>query len=128
MSNRVFYQSHACAGFRAKVTIEWDIPAKAEEVDLKGRIALAEDIADQILAFSGKRMRDMVQVMRGYSILSTQREIPMLERDEFDKIADAQNFYDPREAEDYAAKLRNAAHPSTDREPALSCGRKGAAP
>lgn len=71
MSNRSFYQSHECAGFRAKVTIEWDIPATAEEVYIKDRIAAAEDIADAILAFSGKRMRDMVQIMRGYAISST---------------------------------------------------------
>lgn len=72
MSNRSFYQSHECAGFRAKITIEWDIPPKSEEIYIMDRLAAAEDIADAILAFSGKRMRDMVQVMRGYSIPSTQ--------------------------------------------------------
>ena len=37
--------------------------------------------------------------------------------DKFDKIADARNFYDPREAEDYAAKLRsNAAATSSTPE------------
>jgi hypothetical protein len=30
-------------------------------------------------------------------------------KDRFDKAEDAQNFYDPREADDYAEKLRNAA-------------------
>lgn len=61
MSNRSFYQSHECEGFRAKVTIEWDIPPTADE----RRLTEAEDIADSILAFSGKKMRDMVQAMRG---------------------------------------------------------------
>ncbi len=67
MSNRTFYQSHECEGFRAKITIEWDIPPKVEETAIARRIAVAEDIADAILAFSGKRMRDMVQIMRGMS-------------------------------------------------------------
>ena len=65
---RTFYQSHECAGFRAKVTIEWSMP---EDVDFdrlpSWRTGTAEDIADSILAFSGRKMRDMVQAMRGYA-------------------------------------------------------------
>lgn len=73
---RTFYQSHECEGFRAKVTIEWDIPKKIDETAIPNRIAVAEDIADAILAFSGKRMRDMVQAMRGYSVPSHQSNTP----------------------------------------------------
>lgn len=65
MTQRTFYQSHECEGFRAKVTIEWDIPATADETTIKHRVQNAEDIADQILGFAGKRMRHMVQAMRG---------------------------------------------------------------
>ncbi len=64
MTARTFYQSHECEGFRAKVTIEWDIPEMHETV-MNYRLDAAEDIADQIMAFAGKRMRDMVQTMRG---------------------------------------------------------------
>lgn len=71
-----FYQSHECEGFRAKVTIEWDIPKKIDETAIPGRIAIAEDIADEVLAFSGKRIRDMVQAMRGYPVTSQTRVTP----------------------------------------------------
>lgn len=65
--NKIFYQSHSCGGFSAKVTIEWSIPEQVDETSLpEWRMQDAEDIADNILAFAGKRMRDMVQAMRGY--------------------------------------------------------------
>ncbi len=73
---RTFYQSHVCEGFRAKLTIEWDIPPKCEETVIAHRIAAAEDIADAILAFAGPRMIHMVQAMRGYSVPSKERETP----------------------------------------------------
>jgi hypothetical protein len=72
MTGRNFHQSHECAGFRAKVTIEWSTP---EEIDLDllpaWRSEMTEDIADSILAFSGPKMRDMVQAMRGYKVAGT---------------------------------------------------------
>lgn len=73
---RMYYQSHECEGFRAKITIEWDIPKKVDETAIPGRIAAAEDIADSILAFSGKKMRDMVQSMRGYSLSRPHQNTP----------------------------------------------------
>lgn len=64
---RTFYQSHECEGFRAKVTIEWSMPEKLDPDLLPPwREEMATDIADGILAFSGRRMRQMVQAMRGY--------------------------------------------------------------
>lgn len=69
--HRTFYQVHECEGFRAKVTIEWNIPATVDETVIAHRIAAAVDIADVILGFSGKRMRDMVQAMRGYTVPPT---------------------------------------------------------
>lgn len=67
MSKRVFYQSHSCEGFSARVTIEWDIPPTSDESVIGARIAAAEEIADDILRSSGGKMRDMVQIMRGRS-------------------------------------------------------------
>lgn len=68
MPARTFYQSHECAGFRAKVTIEWSMPEEIDPDLLPAwRHDTAEEIADSILAFSGKKMRDMVQAMRGYT-------------------------------------------------------------
>jgi hypothetical protein len=71
MSERIFYQSHQCEGYHAKVTIEWSMP-KGVDGDLLpvSRTQDAEAIADSILAFSGPKMRDMVQIMRGYTIQS----------------------------------------------------------
>lgn len=66
MSQRMFYQSHSCEGFNARVTIEWNIPQTVDETVIAHRIAGAEDIADSILEFAGSKMRDMVQTMRGY--------------------------------------------------------------
>jgi hypothetical protein len=67
MSVRTFYQSHQCEGFRAKVVIEWSEPSDDDlEFQPAWRAADAEEIADEILAFSGPRMRDMVQAMRGF--------------------------------------------------------------
>lgn len=60
---KTFYQSHECDGYRAKVTIEWSFPS---DIEPSWRSLEAEDIADSILSFSGKKMRDMVQAMRGY--------------------------------------------------------------
>lgn len=60
---KTFYQSHECDGYRAKVTIEWSFPRDTEP---SWRSLEAEDIADAIMAHSGPKMRDMVQVMRGY--------------------------------------------------------------
>lgn len=74
MSGRTFYQSHSCEGFRAKVTIEWDIPETSDETVIRHRIEAAEDIADSILRFSGNKMRDMVQVMRGFTVTSAYRK------------------------------------------------------
>jgi hypothetical protein len=68
MSNRTYFQSHSCEGFSARVTIEWDIPPTSDETVIAARIAAAEDIADQILAAAGGKVRDMVQTMRGYSL------------------------------------------------------------
>lgn len=65
---RTFYQSHTCDGFRAKITIEWDIPKDIDETTIRNRLFGAEDIADAILAFAGPRMIHMVQTMRGYSV------------------------------------------------------------
>jgi hypothetical protein len=67
--SRTFFQSHECAGYRAKVTIEWSMP-KDVDADLlpAWRTSTAEDIADSVLAFSGRKMRDMVQAMRGYTV------------------------------------------------------------
>ncbi len=66
---RTFYQSHECAGFRAKVTVEWSFP-KDIDADLlpAARISNAESIADSILVLSGPKMRSMVQAMRGYVV------------------------------------------------------------
>lgn len=64
--SRIFYQSHECEGFRAKVTIEWSMPVDGDLLPA-WRAETAEDIADSILAFSGRKMRDMVQAMRGFS-------------------------------------------------------------
>lgn len=60
---REFYQSHSCEGMSAKITIEWSTPEDSEPIP--HRLSDAEDIAEHILAFAGKRMRDMVQAMRG---------------------------------------------------------------
>lgn len=68
MPSRTFYQSHECEGFHARVTIEWGIPPRCDEVFIADRLAVAEDIADSILGFAGKKMRDMVQTMRGYGL------------------------------------------------------------
>jgi hypothetical protein len=73
VSNRSYYFTHSCEGFSAKVTIEWDIPKKVDETVIRNRIANAEDIADSIMGFAGRRVRDMVQVMRGYTVASDQR-------------------------------------------------------
>jgi len=71
MSTRTFYQSHECEGFRAKVTIEWSMPTDVDPDHLPAwRAQTAEDIADSVLAFSGRRMRQMVQAMRGHTISS----------------------------------------------------------
>ena len=65
---REFHQIHECEGYRAKVTIEWSMPAHIDGDLLPAwRKEYAEQIADSILAFSGKQMRDMVQAMRGYT-------------------------------------------------------------
>lgn len=68
MGERIFYQSHQCEGYHARVTIEWTTP-KGVEGDLlpAWRMQSAEAIADAILAFSGPKMRDMVQAMRGFT-------------------------------------------------------------
>jgi hypothetical protein len=60
---KTFYQSHECEGYRAKITIEWEFP---HEIEPAWRSLEAEEIADAILRYSGPKMRDMVQVMRGY--------------------------------------------------------------
>src|SRR6185312_12212956 len=65
MSNKQFYQSHECDGFRARVTIEWSIPERVDETTIRHRIQDAEDIAEQILGFAAHRVRNMVQAMRG---------------------------------------------------------------
>lgn len=68
MGECIFYQSHQCEGYHAKVTIEWTTP-KDVEGDLlpPWRMQTAEDLADLILQFSGPKMRDMVQAMRGFT-------------------------------------------------------------
>lgn len=67
MPMRTFYQSHECEGFRAKVTIEWSEPSDDDlEFQPAWRAQETEDIADSILSFSGRKMREMVQVMRGF--------------------------------------------------------------
>jgi hypothetical protein len=67
---RSFYQSHSCDGFSAKVTIEWMVPKKVDIDMIPNRMQRAEDIADAILGFSGPKMRDMVQELRGYPLTS----------------------------------------------------------
>jgi len=67
-SLREYYQTHVCEGYRAKVTIEWSMPDTVDADLLPAwRKEVAEEIADSILAFSGKKIRDMVQAMRGYT-------------------------------------------------------------
>lgn len=66
---REFYQMHECAGYRAKVTIEWSSPQPSEfqdELD-KDRMYRAEEIAGALLANTGPAMYRMVQAMRGRS-------------------------------------------------------------
>ena len=65
MSEQTYFQSHACEGYRAKVTIEWETP---ESVPLAERTMVAETIASDILVFSANRLRQMVQAMRGVKI------------------------------------------------------------
>lgn len=63
MKPHVFYQSHECDGYSAKIIIEWSFPDKLEP---SWRSFEAEEVADKILANAGPKMRDMVQIMRGY--------------------------------------------------------------
>lgn len=55
-----YYQYFECDGYQAKVTIEWQVPNKANPDYLK----CAENLADQILIYSAPKTRDMVQAMR----------------------------------------------------------------
>jgi hypothetical protein len=64
------YQSHECAGYRARITIEVFAPDDVDFDLAGGRKGKAEDIADAILAFAGPKTRDIVQVMRGYTSCS----------------------------------------------------------
>jgi len=59
-----FYQSHSCAGYTAKATVEWSYPKEGTSPD---SIAKAEDIADQIAHDSFHLVRDIVNAMRGKS-------------------------------------------------------------
>lgn len=56
----MYYQYHESGGYKAKVTIEWEIP---NNVDAK-RLNSGAEIADKILEFSGPKTRDIVQAMR----------------------------------------------------------------
>lgn len=56
----MYYQYHECAGYRAKVTIEWEIPDNSN----KDYLNLAENIADEILSFAAPKTKDMVNKMR----------------------------------------------------------------
>jgi len=56
----MYYQYHECQGYSARVTIEWEIPDEHE----KGRLLLAEPTADEILAYAGPRMKEIVAKMR----------------------------------------------------------------
>lgn len=62
------FQSHECDGYRAKVTIEWELPEDVEFALLPPqRRADTEEIADAIASFAFPRVRNMVMAMRGYS-------------------------------------------------------------
>ena len=56
----LYYQSHECQGYRARVTIEWEIP----DDHPKERLILAEPVADEILNYAGPRMKEIVAKMR----------------------------------------------------------------
>lgn len=66
MTTRSYFQSHHVDGYRARVTIEWEMP---EDIDPIGASwERAEDIADKVLAYAGPRMRDIVRSMRGENV------------------------------------------------------------
>lgn len=56
----MYYQSHTCDGYSAKIIIEWEIPENTHDKCLE----LPEYIASEILKFSGPKTRDMVNKMR----------------------------------------------------------------
>lgn len=65
---RSFYQSHECAGFRAKVTIEWAAPEGIDFDELdRSRVDAAEEIAGEMIAVIGPKTYEIVQTMRGRS-------------------------------------------------------------
>jgi hypothetical protein len=67
MTTRQYYQSCDIDGYRAKVTIEWEMPADIDPAGLPGW-ERAETLADMVLAYAGPRMRDVVRLMRGETV------------------------------------------------------------
>lgn len=56
----MYYHYHECQGYKAKITVEWEVPNNHD----KERLILAEDTADDILGYAGPRMKEMVAKMR----------------------------------------------------------------
>ena len=66
MTTRSIFQSHECAGYSAKVTIEWTVPARVDADQLPAwRLGKAEEIAEDLLAKLGPQTMEMVKAMRG---------------------------------------------------------------
>lgn len=67
MTTRSYFQSSEIDGYRAKVTIEWELPSDVDPAGLRGW-ERADDLADMVLAYAGPRMRDIVRLMRGEDV------------------------------------------------------------
>lgn len=61
---RMYFQSHECAGYSAKVTIEWHVPDGLTEEYANVAGARAEEIADDLISKLGPKTYEMVQAMR----------------------------------------------------------------
>lgn len=57
----MYYQYHECQGYKAKITVEWEVP---DNDHLKENLRLADDIADDIICFCAPKTKDMVNKMR----------------------------------------------------------------
>lgn len=117
MPNHSFYEEEAA--IKAWNTRSGDDAQKALDPNAKGPDDCAEYLLLQARLKGQEQWTNIYAAQLGQFIgygcevralapPSTEQKRP----DEFDRIADNQNFYDPREAEDYAAKLRAAAAPS----------------
>jgi hypothetical protein len=66
-----YYQMHECAGYSARVTIEWNIPPFLTEDCANIAAARGEEIADDLISHLGPKTYEMVQAMRGVPMVTS---------------------------------------------------------